>query len=245
MNEDIIAKYIILCEGITDAILISYYLGEVSNWEYVKAKNAPFEKFSDNINWYKTQNDYYCAIWSVGSHDFAKAIYSIIEKEKLEHSIENIIIVTDHDDEEAETKRFSDIQDIFLVNQFSLSNSLSTSFDVTIVDSFQNRNVISIQYLLVPNNKIGALETFMLDALTEQDNDKKKVIEQVDNFVNNFDSNKYLTKRREKIKAKLGISLSIFSPDKIFTTMNELLKSVHWSKFETTNKQFQILKDLK
>ena len=45
MNEDIIAKYIIICEGITDAILISYYLGEVSNWEYVKAKNAPLLKY--------------------------------------------------------------------------------------------------------------------------------------------------------------------------------------------------------
>jgi hypothetical protein len=46
------------------------------------------------------------------------------------------------------------------------------------------------------------------------------------------------------VKAELGVSLSVFSPDRIFTTMKELIDSVQWEKFATANAQFERLKEL-
>ena len=103
---------------------------------------------------------------------------------------------------------------------------------------------IRLCYVLVPLTEIGALETFMMNALSEQSTEQRSVILQAKEFVTNFSSEKYLRERREKIKAELGVSLSVFSPDRIFTTMKELLDSVQWSEFDTTNAQFNILKEL-
>lgn len=247
MSEKIEAnnvKHIILCEGITDAVLLGYYLAKISNWNYSKAKTAPFERFSSDINWYKNQQKDFCAIWSVGGCDFTKAIKAIIEKELLETSIKSITIITDHDDETAEKERFLDIQNFCRKENCSLCNISQTNCNIKI-DGYPNKNTIEMRYLLVPSNYVGALETFMLDALSEQDTLKQDTIKQVNDFLENFKSTCYLTKRREKIKAKLGVSLSIFSPDKIFTTINELLESVDWCKFETTHTQFKILRDIK
>lgn len=41
---------IILCEGKTDAILLSYYLGRINGWEYTNKPNKFKLKFSDIDN---------------------------------------------------------------------------------------------------------------------------------------------------------------------------------------------------
>lgn len=84
----------------------------------------------------------------------------------------------------------------------------------------------------------------MMNALSEQSKDKEHVIEESKTFIDGFQSDVYLKHRREKIKAELGVSLSIFSPDRIFTTMKELIDSVAWEDFSETHKQFELLKRL-
>jgi len=90
----------------------------------------------------------------------------------------------------------------------------------------------------------GALETFMLDALSEKSPEKKHVVEQSRSFVKGFKSDVYLKKRRERTKAELGVALSAFSPDKVFTTMQELIDSFDWTEFEATDKQFKLLTEI-
>lgn len=63
-------------------------------------------------------------------------------------------------------------------------------------------------------------------------------------FVEGFESDMYLKKRRERTKAELGAALTVFSPDKVFTTMQELIDSVDWSKFEATDRQFKLLTEI-
>jgi len=59
-----------------------------------------------------------------------------------------------------------------------------------------------------------------------------------------FKSDVYLKKRRERTKAELGVALSAFSPDKVFTTMQELIDSFDWTEFEATDKQFKLLTEI-
>lgn len=105
-------------------------------------------------------------------------------------------------------------------------------------------SVIELCYILVPLKMQGALETFMLNSLAEQASEKDEIIRQASDFINNLKSDVYLTKRREKVKAQLGVSLSVFSPDRVFTTMNELLQSVNWAVFQTAHEQFKALNNL-
>ncbi len=63
---------IILCEGQTDAILLSYYLGKVSGWEFCRKppKNIAIKEdtFDQSINWYKKGDDH-LLICGVGGKD--------------------------------------------------------------------------------------------------------------------------------------------------------------------------------
>ena len=91
----------------------------------------------------------------------------------------------------------------------------------------------------------------MLKSLSEKDSLKKKIIESSKNFIANLSNDedlkqsKILQERREKIKAELGVFISIFSPDRVFTTMNELIESVQWEDFDTSYKQFQKLRSIR
>ncbi|MBQ2986562.1 MAG: hypothetical protein IJE23_03670 [Tyzzerella sp.] len=63
---------LILCEGETDAILLSYYLGKIAGWKYCEKapKNIDIKKHNDNesVNWYKKGKDY-LLICGVGGKD--------------------------------------------------------------------------------------------------------------------------------------------------------------------------------
>ena len=52
---------LILCEGKTDAILLSYYLGKTAGWKFVKKgpSGLAIQQTNDNesINWYKKDDD--------------------------------------------------------------------------------------------------------------------------------------------------------------------------------------------
>lgn len=156
-------------------------------------------------------------------------------------------MVTDHDDESAEKERIETVQallqeglqlenypDSFLLN--NRNNWAELAFD----NRF-GRASIRFCYLLVPKNGQGALESFMLKALAEQEQEKQSVVDQVRAFIEGFTSEQYLKKRRERIKAELGISFNIFCPDKMFLTMMELIESIDWSSFDETYHQFDVL----
>ena len=240
-------KGLILCEGETDQVLISSYLEQVEEWRFFRYKDSPFPK--DRVTWYKKPepDDAILGVWQVGGHDFAEPLRKIIIREKLEAGIERIAVVTDHDDEDAETER---LDVVFRV----ICKETGTCFEnggfeagrwypFPVENRFGDDNIYAA-YLLVPKAEVGALETFMLDALSEQDENKREVVDQAREFVGNFKSDIYLQKRREKTKAELGVSLAVFSPDKVFTTMEELIDSVNWGDFELSHKQFALLREI-
>lgn len=61
---------LILCEGETDAILLSYYLEKVAGWKYSKKRPIDIVKKQENesVNWYKKDKDY-LLICAVGGKD--------------------------------------------------------------------------------------------------------------------------------------------------------------------------------
>lgn len=234
---------IILCEGETDQVLIGSYLCNVSNWVFFKYKESPFPV--EEVCWYR-RGEEILGIWQVGGRDFSQALSSILKRSLLEDTRVRIAIVTDNDDEEAENERLEGIVSL-IEKTLSLSIDYSRMKNEWLHLNYENDYVVDdflFCYILVPWNEHGALETFMLDSLSEQSVEKKTVIEQCSEFVKNFKSSIYLRKRREQIKAKLGVAIAVMSPDKVFTTMNELINSVNWAEFRTAHKQFEKLREL-
>ena len=238
-------KGIILCEGETDQVLISSYLGKVRGWTYSRYKNSPFP--DDPVEWFKNELGEVLGIWPVGGSSFSEPIKKILIRERYEPTVEAIVVVTDHDDSSVENDRLNNMLDAI-----NTAIAVEGSHEAICPNQWYRFKVpgdfcegeVRIGYLLVPLGEIGALETFMLDALSESSPEKERVIEQSRSFVQGFESDVYLRKRRERTKAELGVALAVFSPDKVFSTMKELIDSVDWSEFATTDKQFKLLTEI-
>lgn len=237
----------ILCEGETDQILIGSYLCGRKNWQYHSSdENSLF--YGERINEYIREQDH-LGIWAVGGNNFKSAIKKVAQRQWLDSAISRVAVVTDHDDEEAETER---LKDIILTLEKELHANIKLSdfkqylnhwSNFVYTNSFEIQAEMKLCYLLVPEKGQGALETFMLESLMNKTEEDKRVICQSKDFINHFQSDVYLKKRREKIKAELGVSMAIFNPDKIFTTMNELIQSVAWGDSEVSKEQFGLLED--
>lgn len=237
---------IILCEGETDQALVGCYIEKVAGWEYIRnPQNNPFPE--ESVAWYKDKNGLTNGIWQVGGNDFSKAIQSIFKREQLDHQINNIVIITDHDDQIAEGDRLSGIQEaiqeIIGNEQPDFQMSINQWNSISFHGPFDETR-LQMLYLLVPKEEYGAMETYMMNAISEQSPEKEHVINESKAFINNFRSETYLQHRREKIKAQLGVSLSVFQPDRVFTPMKELIDSVSWESFSTTHRQFDLLHHL-
>ena len=246
-------KGMILCEGASDQILLSAYLEKEKGWEYIKSNLSRSFPFVDrNLAWYKNHQEEYLGIWQVGGNSFEAVIQKIMGLEAIEHAVDSLAIVTDHDDEEAEKERPKKIinvidENLHIIN-FDENELISKSNNkwarIEYKDSFQQSQHMDFCYLLVPIESQGALETYMLNALSEKSVTKKEAIQQVKMFIREFKSDEFLRRRREKVKAELSVSISVFIPDRMFDSITEIIKSVDWSDFRSTDTQFGILLDI-
>ena len=238
-------KALILCEGETDQILIGSYMEGTGNWKYVMEgmKEFPGEK----ILCYRKQNGQRIGIWKAGGCSFRDIVSKVAYRDYHDPIIENLIVVTDNDNIDESSARIQSIADT-LKKQLKTHKIKGEDIDnqwakISFSNDFGSYD-LNVYCLLVPINDIGALETFMMNAISEKSDEKAEVIDQVKAFVKDFKSERYLRHRREKIKAELGIALSIFSPDRIFTTMKEIIDDVEWSELATAHEQFKVLDEM-
>lgn len=261
-------KGLILCEGNSDQILLGQLLQKRKNWKFVKKlNNAPFN--NQNIAWYKNTAEDLFGIWYVGGSNFIPAVKSVFKRELLEHTVESLLVVTDNDDTSEVEDRLnviiSEISSTLKIGSEHLEQLFQTERksgwqDISFYNSFANvtkredsieepfeKSVVHFGYLLIPEECNGALETFMLKALCESSDSRHEVADKVHDFVARFNTeskyNVFLKRRRDKIKAELGMFVSVINPDKMFDTLKELIESVDWSKFDLTNSQFSMLLD--
>lgn len=241
-------KALILCEGDTDRDLLGMYIEGKSSYRFCNDKKIRSYFSEKPIVWYKNSTDEVIGIWSVGCDCFDPALGDICSREKLEKTIEKILIITDHDDTTTENKKPRELYKILvegLVGEVDSGEQLVNDNWITIKysNSFAEYS-IEVGYLLVPKDEEGALETYMLKALTETNPEQKDIINQAKRFIEELKSDIYLKKRRDKTKAVLGVSISVFNPERSFIIMNELIKSVDWTKYDMSNNQFAIINDI-
>ncbi len=118
----------------------------------------------------------------------------------------------------------------------------------TIKDNFNSfKQYASVDFLLVviPTDKEGTLESLLLAAISEKEYDKaivKRSIAYVDEI--QPIAAEYIQKNRMKLKACLGVTWAIQYPEKIFSFIDEQIRSVKWEESQVLAQCFQQLKSI-
>ncbi|MDD1475219.1 hypothetical protein MEO41_28720, partial [Dolichospermum sp. ST_sed4] len=85
-------KKIILCEGKTDAILLSYFLIKKFGWQFIRGQvfGLPSNKDNEVLNWYRHPEDPYqeLAIWGVGGiSEIPSKLNEVVNRTCIESSL--------------------------------------------------------------------------------------------------------------------------------------------------------------
>ena len=256
-------KSIIICEGKTDLILLSYYLGKVADWHHLhgseakKYKDRPLKFSIDNpsnqsFEWYANSKSDLLCIYAVGSIDKIKdGLNQVVEINLLSNSepFDNIVIVCDRDDDKIESSIFGDIH-------------IATDGHMTLESELQNNTWVNLSYelsgdtlttklipIIIPFDVIGTLETFLLNCRREIDDCESELICKCESFMESLESaeaiqKRYITSRGIKPKILLGTYFSVVSPNRTFDVGNEILTSINWEEYSKFNKTFECLVDL-
>jgi hypothetical protein len=250
-------KKIILCEGKTDAILISYFL-EKFEWQFSKKVmqiNLPVDKDNEVFSWYRHPNkpDQELAIWGVGGYsNIQPKLKYIIEsiqvqpEEQFQNRFNKIVLFIDNDTGNF-NEHISDIDEWFkssgidLLDKIELQEWLNAEVELL---GNQQKYPIQLLSIILPTESKGNLEVFLLNALKESSSNDRFLVEEAEKFINKIPKEPYLLKSRLRQKAWLGSVLSVMSPDWVFTSLNERLKKVNWENLELVFTAYQKLRDL-
>lgn len=235
---------IILCEGETEATLLGLYLEKTTSWRYNTERNPKLKinipqtvPFSNQkaFNYIKDKED--LLICAVGGKDnfggfFAEYIYPMIETANLEEADFRIALMTDADEQE-----IKDIEKEVL-EQFSpnIKNIKNNTWKKNILlNKYQEKTNVDFLLTVIPQEGAGALETVLLSALAERDAGTY-IVEESEKFIDGLEPVSYLSTDRLKLKSKLGVALSVFYPDKVFSQFDEQLQIVDWGKSKELEK---------
>lgn len=226
---------IIMCEGETDLILISYYLEKVKGWVYTGTPKGLTINFTKQENKaacnYQNSNKDELLICAVGGKDnfgnfFNEHLKKPIMRSNAGETEYRIALVTDRDDfsvEEIENSISKELAPI-------ISNIKNNAWRPNEVNADLGTKV-NIEFLLVviPKENHGALETVLMEALSKDDYDAN-IIEKSKQFITYIQPNadRYIHENRLQLKAQLGVVFSIFNPEKTFSLFKERLVSVKW-----------------
>lgn len=246
-------RSILLCEGETDQVLLSYYFKQKSGYEYIKkCENLLCRKSQEeSVCLYRQkqkENGEELIIWAVGSQSLIPEALSEIlgmNQSNTENVYSRIAILTDRDSDEENANFWESINhtiisfgiDVVLEEQKWIKLHQSVEFDEEVE--------IEILGLSIPLDKDGALETFLLSALEEQDQNRY-LAQQSEIFVRGLIENReylcsYLTNRRLCVKAPLAVFFAIANPERTFHSFDNILKSVSWEKYTTIRNAFHLL----
>ena len=239
---------VIICEGVTDAILISYMLKKVAKYNFSNEKQDKRLPQLPNIPnaqqyWYVHSDNRLSGkllIWSVGGiGNIPKAIQSIITRNINEHDNESrfdtVAIVCDRD-KSASGKRASEVVGWFKNSNVVMDDTLSecewTKCSLTQTpDRWSSPETMDLKLFLfvLPEGRQGNLETFLIDAIAKSAEESRTLVQKSENFIGEVPPS-FFTKERLKSKAQLGAILSVMHPDWVFSEIDRRLTSIPWEE---------------
>lgn len=238
---------LILCEGSTDAILLSYYLNKTAGWQY--CRKAPDHlhikpsELNQSVSWYQRDQDR-LLICGVGGKDNMSSFF----KEKIARPIINadafskLVLILDRDSSTIEAIQKNASQ---LFSPIVTRMKNDEWIENTYINAFQIQNNISCLLLTVPQKQQGALETLILKSIAEDPYDAE-IVRKAGIFVKEMrqTASRYLSNDRMLLKAHLGVTWAVQYPQKTFSLIDEQIRSVPWEKSAVLRNCFRQLENL-
>lgn len=243
-------RNLILCEGHTDAILLSYYLCKTGGWNYSRKSPPGFriqadDRHGESAEWYRRGDDW-LLISAVGSKDsFGRFFHERIEEILIrsgDEAFSRITLMLDRDDaSEAELTETVRRQIPLVAGKARCGEWVEQEYQ----DGYRQPRKLRFLLLAIPESSQGALENVLLDAISEDAYDAN-IVHKSREFVDLIapEASRYLGKRRLISKACLGVTWAIQSPQKVFKMIDEQLRGTPWEKSETLRQTFARLLEI-
>lgn len=249
-------RSLILCEGFDDVLIIGYYLHKTGGWNY--DPNVIFSNLYDFprmhkkhqiVEIYKKENNL-LGIWAVGGKDsFAMAYKFIAQINSMypQQGIEQLFIIGDRDEDEIDTctdsiKRL--LNDYGIKIQKLKNNQVNSYF----YEVEEEHYCLKIVPVILPFEKEGALETVLLEAISETSEEDQYIVKCAEGYVENILTSgrlhKYLRHDRLVLKAKLSAAVSITNPDRSTALFDKVLMSWDWHQKDAVKKHFGMIEKL-
>lgn len=257
-------KRIILCEGKTDAILISYFLEKRFGWAYSNPRRErsyhdappqlPVDRDNEELNWYRrrgenekeSQSKAALAIWGVGGiTNLPRRLRDVVAFSRTDpndgNRFSHIVLFLDHDDplEAMRAKVTTWIEESGLrLRADALEFGQWLSVEMELVGVTPARTYSSrLLVVVVPPDHRGALERFLIDCWERFSEADAQLAEAAQAFIADLPKlpkEKYLSHRRLLDKACLSSIFSVVSPDRVFDKIDSRLREVPWERLEDT-----------
>lgn len=242
-------KSIIICEGSTDSVLLQYFLRKAYSWEDTKDRVSLSNRFK-TFRKLEKEGRTLCIGGSGGVGQIKEKLDYILELNSLaadDEEYDKIIVLTDRDEIDTEADFCMDIQRIMSERNIQVRQAIKNDEWVSCKMKNGQGKEIAVDFLLlvVPFEQTGAMETFLLSAIEENDGYDKKIIASGNSFVDSVDPEKrYLTKRRHITKAKFDVYFSVRTAAEQFVERQNILKNMPWEKYLLVQECFKKFADL-
>lgn len=242
---------LILCEGKTDCILLQYYLEKVHSW--IRGNKSDFHVANKSWSNFFTKGGNSLIISETkGCSRLVEGLITAIKRNEnaapgsSDEFFDKIIIFTDNDEEDTVANLISDIQDkIQETSATFVAQIQKDTWNRGTVQSIKGKREFEFYAMFIPFDENGALETYLLNSVGNNDAYDKVIIDKGNVFVDTIDPDeKYLNQRRLKTKAKFDVYFSIRTAADQYAERQSILKSVTWENYDTIRTDFKVFDEL-
>lgn len=246
---------VMICEGSTDYALLQYYMRKALSWADVEdntRQNKCIRNKGQRSRLLEKNGNELTIMASGGSSRIPEALRSVIKKAILtppdcSDVYDRIVILTDRDECSTEADMLASLSN----EMASMGITSKTQLECKKWIECSGKAQVNVEFsfkiliLIIPFDEEGALETFLLNAVSAKDPYDKDIVDCCNEFVDNADPDRrYLIKRSYITKAKFDAFFSIRSSADQFNERRKVFLSVDWENYSKVNECFALFADL-
>lgn len=187
-----------------------------------------------------------------GCSKMAGGLSEVLKKNKLESPIgdnyfQSIVIITDRDETDTESSFIRNMEEVLKNENVTVNGGIKNNQWITCEMETQTGDRLQMRLLVmvIPFEENGAMETFLLDAIANQDAYDKNIIEECKKFIDSTDTERrYLKGRRLITKAKFDAFFCVRTAAEQFNQRRDIIKNIPWEEYTTIQKDFKLLEDI-